>query len=297
MTTVTPAAHGLFSTVKAFMELGKLRLSALAVVAVIAGLFMGHSSVPPLSLVIPTTLGTMLVAVGSSALNMYRERDQDRQMLRTEGRPLPEGRLTPRQVLWFGLITACGGLVLLASTTNALATVLCASILLSYVLVYTPLKRVTSLNTLVGAVPGALPPVVGYVAAAHVLDPLAAVLFLLLFFWQIPHFLAIAWRYREDYARSGMKMLPVMDPDGHRTGVQMLVYTCGLMVVSLLPFMIGAAGEVYLGAVLCLDLWFFVPVVIAALFRLESAMRLCFLVSLMYLPLVLLMMVVDRVRL
>ena len=289
-----PAARGIFSTLVAFLQLGKLRLSALAVVAVVAGLYMGHPISPPLSLVLPTTVGTLLVAVAANALNMYLERHQDSQMLRTLGRPLPAGRLTPGQALWFGILTAGSGLALLALTTTALVTALCALILFSYVLVYTPLKKVTTLNTLVGAVPGALPPVVGYVASANRLNVPAAVLFLLLFFWQIPHFLAIAWRYREDYARSGMKMLPVSDPDGRTTGVQMLVYTCGLMVVSLLPFRIGMAGDIYLGAVLFLDLWFFVPVVIAAMFRLESAMRLCFLVSIVYLPLVLAMMVLDR---
>ncbi len=290
-----PAARGIFSTLGAFLELGKLRLSCLAVVAVVAGLYMGHPISPPLSLALPTTVGTLLVAIAANALNMYLERDQDSQMLRTLGRPLPAGRLTPGQALWFGIATAGAGLGLLALTTTALATFLCALILFSYVLVYTPLKKITTLNTLVGAVPGALPPVVGYVAAANRLNASAAVLFLLLFFWQIPHFLAIAWRYREDYARSGMKMLPVSDPDGRATGVQMLVYTCGLMIVSLLPFMIGMAGDIYLGAVLFLDLWFFVPVVIAAMFRLESAMRLCFLVSIVYLPLVLAMMVLDKI--
>ena len=279
----------------AFLELGKLRLSALAVLAVVAGLYMGHPISPPLSLALATTVGTLLVAIAANALNMYLERDQDSQMLRTLGRPLPAGRLTPSQVLWFGILTAGSGLTLMALTTTALATTLCALILFSYVLVYTPLKKVTTLNTLVGAVPGALPPVVGYVAAANRLNVPAAVLFLLLFFWQIPHFLAIAWRYREDYARSGMKMLPVSDPDGQATGVQMLVYTCGLMVASLLPFMTRMSGDVYLGAVLFLDLWFFVPVVIAAMFRLESAMRLCFLVSIVYLPLVLAMMVLDKI--
>jgi protoheme IX farnesyltransferase len=290
-----PPARGIFSTLVAFLELGKLRLSALAVLAVVAGLYMGHPISPPLSLALATTVGTLLVAIAANALNMYLERDQDSQMLRTLGRPLPAGRLTPSQVLWFGILTAGSGLTLMALTTTALATTLCALILFSYVLVYTPLKKVTTLNTLVGAVPGALPPVVGYVAAANRLNVPAAVLFLLLFFWQIPHFLAIAWRYREDYARSGMKMLPVSDPDGQATGVQMLVYTCGLMVASLLPFMTRMSGDVYLGAVLFLDLWFFVPVVIAAMFRLESAMRLCFLVSIVYLPLVLAMMVLDKI--
>lgn len=290
----TAAQDTRLSTLWAFLELGKLRLSALAVAAVIAGLYMGLPTHPPLNLVVATTLGTMLVAVGANALNMYQEREHDRRMRRTVARPLPAGRLTPRQVLYFGTAAAGTGLALLVLTTNLLATALCALILASYVLVYTPLKRVTFLNTWVGAVPGALPPVVGYAAAANRLDATAALLFLLLFFWQIPHFLSIAWRYREDYARSGMKMLPVLDPDGSRTSVQMAVYGCGLMVVSLMPFQVGIAGQIYLGSVLCLDLLFFVPVMIAAVFRLESAMRLCFLVSIVYLPLVLAVMVVDK---
>ncbi len=135
MTAATPASSGLLSTFMAFLELGKLRLSGLAVLAVLAGLYMGHPFVPPLGLVLPTTLGTLLVAVGSSALNMYLERDQDRKMLRTLGRPLPAGRLTPRQGLWFGILSGGCGLLLLALTTNALATVLSGLILTTYVLV------------------------------------------------------------------------------------------------------------------------------------------------------------------
>ncbi len=278
----------------AFLELGKLRLSAMAVFAVIAGLFLGTVGNPSPGMIVSTTVGTLLVAVGGNSLNMLLERKLDLRMHRTMGRPLPTGRLSPRDVLAFGLVTGCAGLAILALATNWLATATCAVIFVTYVLVYTPLKRITPLNTLVGAVPGALPPVVGYAAAAGQLDARALVLFLILFFWQIPHFLAISWRYREDYARSGMKMLSVTDPGGRSTTHQMVLYTGALVVVSLLPHGLHMAGPVYLGAAVCLDILFVVPAFLAAFLRWESAMRQTFLVSIVYLPLLLGIMVLDR---
>jgi len=284
------------STAAAYLELGKLRLSALAVFAVVAGCFMGWTphGVPPLDVVAATTLGTFLVAAASSSFNMYRERELDARMHRTQGRPLPSGRLSPAQVLRFGLVTAALGEGILLLLSRPLAAAVSALILFSYVLVYTPMKTKTPLNTLVGAIPGALPPVVGYAAVTGRVGFGALILFAILFCWQIPHFLAIAWRYREDYARAGMRMLPVVDPDGARTRLTMLLYVAGLGIASLLPFVVRMAGEVYLGAAICLDALFFAPAVTAAFTRWESAMRMTFLVSIVYLPLLLLVMVVDR---
>lgn len=282
---------------RAYAELGKPRLSALAVFAVVAGAYMGwptHHVSPPLGPMLGTTLGTFLVALAGNALNMYRERDYDRLMQRTQERPLPSGRLQPREVLGFGIALATAGLLLLLVNANLLATAICALILLSYVLVYTPMKRRTPLNTLVGAIPGALPPVVGYAAVAGSLGIGAWALFLILFCWQIPHFLAIAWRYRDDYARGGFRMLPVLDPHGERTKLTMLLYGAGLGIASLIPFVTHMAGEIYLGSAVCLDLLFLVPTVLAALTRYESMMRLTFLMSLVYLPLLLGVMVFDR---
>jgi len=285
---------GLASTLSAYAELGKLKLSSMAIFSVVAGIFLGRRGDPALGLVIGTAIGTMLMAMAGSAMNMLLEKDLDRNMQRTADRPLPSGRLTPENVRIFALVCTVLGLGLLYVSSNLLATACCAAIMVIYLLIYTPLKLVTPLNTLVGAVPGALPPVVGYAAGAGYLDRRALVLFLIMFFWQIPHFLAIAWRYREDYARSGMKMLPVVDAGGSSTGHQMMIYTSALVVVSFLPYGMHMTGEVYLGSVICLDLLFLVVTFLAAVLRWETAMRQTFLVSVVYLPLLLGIMTLDR---
>ena len=284
------------SRMRAYVELGKLRLSAMALFAVLAGLFLGSPALPEIYLSLSTVLGTVLVAVGGNALNMYLERETDLNMARTEARPLPSGRLTATEVLVFGLVCAALGLALLALRTNLVATALCATIFVTYVWVYTPLKRRSTLNTLVGAIPGALPPVVGYAAASGHVDRAAVVLFLILFLWQIPHFLAIAWRYREQYRSAGLKMLPVVDPDGHSTSTQMMVYCLSLIAVSMLPSsrLIGMTGQLYLYAALCLGSIFLVATFLAAILRRPVAMRACFSVSIVYLPLLLVAMVVDN---
>jgi protoheme IX farnesyltransferase len=234
-------------------------------------------------------------------------------MKRTQGRPLPSGRLTPREVLAFGLATSVLGVsfVLVGAsplhgdgsrpggTLNWCAATLCAAIVVSYVLVYTPMKVRTPLNTLVGAIPGALPPVVGHAAVLGQLAQPQLVLFAILFCWQIPHFLAIAWRWREDYARGGFRMLPVVDPSGHRTTTTMLLYVAGLGIASLVPVVMQVqgsrmAGSRYAAIAICLDILFFVPAVWAALRRTEAAMRMTFHVSLIYLPLLFAAMVWDR---
>ena len=300
------ARAGAFS---AFWELGKPRLSAMAVFAVVAGAYIAWpaSSGPPFDLLFFTAFGTFLAAVGAAALNMYRERHLDPLMERTQGRPLPSGRLSPGSVLLFGIVTSLIGvlLVLLFSVPlaadgsrplgswNWTAAALCALIVISYVLVYTPMKTRTPLNTLVGAIPGALPPVVGHAAVVGELALAQLVLFAILFCWQIPHFLAIAWRYRDDYARAGMRMLPVVDPTGHRTAITMLLYMGGLGIASMLPFVTGMVEPDYKYTVVAglLDVLFFVPTLIAALTRREAAMRMTFIVSIIYLPLLLLTMV------
>lgn len=286
--------QGLAGKLSAYAELGKLKLSGMAIFAVVAGIYIGRRASPSLDLVIGTSIGTMLAAMAGSAMNMLVEIDLDRKMQRTVDRPLPSGRIGRGSAKLFALVCASLGLGMLYASSNLLATGLCASIIVIYVLIYTPLKRITPLNTLVGAVPGALPPVVGYAAGAGYLDRRALVLFLIMFFWQIPHFLAIAWRYREDYARSGMKMLPVVDADGVSTGHQMMIYTSALVVVSFLPYGMQMSGEVYLGSVICLDLLFLVVTFLAAVLRWETAMRQTFLVSIVYLPLLLGIMILDR---
>jgi heme o synthase len=296
---------------RAYWELGKPRLSLLAVFAVVAGVYMGwpsRLSDPPAVLLVATTIGTFLAAVGAAALNMYRERELDPLMKRTQGRPLPSGRLTPRQVLTFGLVTSITGVVCVlvgasplgedgsraGTEWNWTAGALSAAIVLSYVLVYTPMKTRTPLNTLVGAIPGALPPVVGHAAVVGHLALPQLVLFAILFCWQIPHFLAIAWRYRDDYARAGMQMLPVVDPSGYRTAVTMLLYVAALGLASFIPYFTQMADERYAVVAFLLDVLFFVPTVFAALTRRDAAMRMTFLASIVYLPLLFLTMVLTR---
>ncbi|MEZ5966110.1 MAG: heme o synthase [Planctomycetota bacterium] len=282
------------SRLAALLELGKLRLSTLAIVAVLAGIALGAQVPLATHTVVLTGVGTLLVAVAGNALNMLIERERDKRMARTAGRPLPTGRLLPIEVAGFGIVCAVLGLAALWFGSNPLATALCATILFTYVLVYTPLKPVTTLNTLVGAVPGALPPVVGYAAAAGYVDTRALALFLILFFWQIPHFLAIAWRYREDYRRGGMRMLSVVDPKGRATAVQMIVYTLALLIVSLWPPRLLMTGDLYPLLAILLGVFFLVPVVVAAARRTDAAMRGAFLASIVYLPLLLGAMLLDR---
>jgi len=265
------------------------------------------ASHPPVGILVATTIGTFLASIGAAALNMYRERHLDQLMQRTQGRPLPTGRLSPKSVLVFGAVTSLLGvlLVLLGSSPrgvdggtptewNWAAAGLCAAIVVSYVLVYTPMKTRTPLNTLVGAIPGGLPPVVGHAAVVGHLALPQLVLFAILYCWQIPHFLAIAWRYREDYARAGMRMLPVVDPSGHRTAVTMLLYIGGLGIASMLPYITRMADEKYAVVAVLLDALFFVPTLFAAVTRRDAAMRMTFLASIVYLPLLLITMVLAR---
>ncbi|HEX6811218.1 MAG TPA: heme o synthase [Planctomycetota bacterium] len=296
---------------RAYWELGKPRLSAMAVFAVVAGAYMAwpsRRSHPPVDVLVATTLGTFLAAVGAAALNMFRERELDSLMHRTQGRPLPTGRLSSREVLVFGCtMSAIGVLCVLFGAAplradgsqsvgelNWTAALVCAAIVVSYVLVYTPMKVMTPLNTLVGAIPGGLPPVVGHAAIVGQLALPQLVLFAIVFCWQIPHFLAIAWRYREDYARAGMRMLPVVDPTGHRTAIVMVLYVACLGIASLVPFVTQMADDRYAVIAVLLNILFFVPTIFAALTRREVAMRMTFLTSIVYLPLLLLAMVWAR---
>ncbi len=308
---MTAAAISRAGKLGAYWELSKPRLSALAVFAVVAGIYMAwpaRTRHPPIDLLVMTTLGTFCAAAGAAALNMFLERDLDPLMKRTEGRPLPTGRLSPREVLIFGIVASLlgVGLVLFGAaplmpdgsrqlgTLNWVAAGLCAAIVVSYVVIYTPMKVRTPLNTLVGAIPGALPPVVGHAAIVGKLAMPQLVLFMILFCWQIPHFLAIAWRYRDDYARAGMQMLPVVDKTGVRTGITMLIYVGGLGIASLIPFFTGIAGERYALIAIFLDILFFVPTAHAALTRKAVAMRMTFIMSIIYLPLLFIAMVWDR---
>lgn len=240
-----------------FVEMTKPRIAVMVLFTVAVGALLAHRGAPEPVQLLHTLLGTALVACGASVLNQFLERRTDAHMRRTENRPLPAGRLSPLEVFAFGSALGAAGLIYLAlSLRHPLAAVVAGVTFLSYVFVYTPLKRHTTLNTLVGAVPGALPPVIGWTAATGRLDVAAIGLFLIVFLWQVPHFLAIAWIYRDDYERAGLKMLPGADPTGGLTARQMVLYCAALIPVSLVPVWCGQAGWVYVVGAALLGAWF-----------------------------------------
>lgn len=233
----------LVSRLADYVELTKPRIAVLAMAAVVVGYLLGSQGESAGLALMHATGGILLVAIGSTVLNQYLERDVDAQMQRTADRPLPSGRLTSREVLLFGLATGLLGVVHLAVFVNALTAGLALITLALYTLVYTPLKRMTPLCTAVGAISGALPPVLGWTAAGGQLDQAAFALFAILFIWQFPHFLAIAWLYREDYERAGLRMLPSRKPLARVTALHALAYALVLIPVSLLPCRFGLAGS------------------------------------------------------
>jgi protoheme IX farnesyltransferase len=244
-----------------YVELTKPRIAVLVLFTVAAGALLAYRGSFPLAVLLHTLLGTGLVAAGASALNQLLERHTDALMRRTENRPLPAGRLQSAEVLVFGMSLGLGGLIYLALAVHQPVMVAVAAVtFLSYVFVYTPLKRKTSLNTLVGAVPGALPPLIGWTAMTGSLGSEGWTLFLILFLWQVPHFLAIAWIYRDDYARAGLCMLPVCDSQGVITSRQMCLYCLTLIPVSLLPVLGRQAGPFYAAGALALG-WLFLRAV------------------------------------
>jgi len=278
-----------------FVALTKPRLNLLVLVTTLAGLYLASPAGVEPALLVNTLVGTALVAGGAAALNQVWERRTDALMRRTSMRPLPGGRLGAGEGAWFGALLSVIGLAQLAVAVNATAAGVAASTLVSYVLVYTPLKLRTPMATLVGAIPGALPPVIGWSAATGRISLEALVLFGIVFFWQMPHFLAIAWLYRDDYANAGIPLLPVLEPDGRRTGQQALVYSAALWPVSLLPAAVGLAGVPYMMVATALGLLF---VWLALRFARERSMataRTLFLFSITYLPLLLGALVADRI--
>ena len=276
-----------------FAELTKPRITSLVLVTAAVGYAVG--AVGPFSFLrfLVFMAGTALLCAGASALNQHAERDADARMARTSRRPLPAGRLRPEEALVFGLALSGAGLTLLVFV-NPLTLLLGAASLAIYVLVYTPLKRVTSLSTVIGAVPGALPPLMGWAAARGNLGDAGLGLFAILFLWQLPHFLAIGWLYRDDYARGGFAMLAVTDRDGSSSGRQAVLYATALLPVTLAAGLLASAGKGYLWGALLLGLAFLGCAVVFAWRRTSPAARLLFFSSVLYLPLVLGLMVFDR---
>jgi protoheme IX farnesyltransferase len=237
----------------------------------------------------------MLIAGGTAALNHYVERDSDRLMRRTASRPLPSGVLKPRQALAYGIALSVAGALYLYFAAGALAAGLGVATCLSYLLAYTPLKKRTVWATFVGAFPGAIPPMIGWVAATGRLDLGAWLLFAILFFWQFPHFHAIAWMYREDYARAGILMLPVVDPEGSRTFRQILVTAAALVGVSLLPAIAGLAGIIYFFGALLLSVGLLQVCLWAASSRTNVRAKWLMHATVLHIPLLLALMVYDKI--
>lgn len=281
----------------AYVELSKPRIAVLVLVATAAGFFMGlpaGSDWRALPAMLHTIIAVALVAAGANALNHYWEAVHDAVMVRTAGRPIPTGRLSPAEVFAFGIGAAALGVIWLALMVNLPAAQLAALTLVLYVLIYTPLKRLTSLCVYVGAVPGALPPVIGWTAAAGTLAADAWPLFAIVFLWQLPHFAAIAWLYREDYARAGYPMLPVLDPGGHRTSLHMMTHSVGLLMVSLLPVIQGSAGAIYAFGAMFLGLAFLGFGVHFVRCKSDGAARLHLLASVIYLPALCAFLLADK---
>jgi protoheme IX farnesyltransferase len=278
--------------IRDYLELTKPRVTTLVVLTAWMGFSLagGKSYHTAWALAL---LGTALVAGGASALNQYLERELDARMRRTQNRPLPAQRLKPEQALGFGVLLACLGLLQLAITVNVLTSFLAAISLSSYLFLYTPMKTRTSLCTLVGAIPGAIPPMMGWTAVRSSLGTQTWILFAILFIWQLPHFLAIAWMYREDYARAGFPMLPVIDPNGGITARMIILYTAILIPVTLLPGRMGLAGFSYFYGALGLGIAFFTCGAFTAFFRTPAYARRLLLASVIYLPTLLTWMVLS----
>ena len=279
-----------------FCELVKARLTALVLITTLVGFYAGSTSPVDYWKMLHALLGTALLACGASALNQLLERNLDARMRRTEDRPLPSGRLTPDAVLVIGVGLSILGLLDLTLFVNNLTGALGAATLASYLFVYTPLKRITTLNTLVGAIPGAIPPLMGWTSATGEISAAGWSLFAILFLWQLPHFMAIAWLYREDYARAGFKMLPIIDPDGRKTAAQAVCHALGLIPVSFFPSLLGVTGIVYFAAALVLGAAFLFFAIQFSRYLTAERARHLFVASIVYLPVLLGILVLDKLK-
>ena len=286
---------------RAYIALTKPRITWLILMSTGVGYFFGLKATSgeetgPIHWIslLHTLIGTGLIASGTAALNQWYERDADTLMRRTSGRPLPTGKMTAHRALVFGIVLAVLGFGELALGVNILAALLGAFTLGSYLFIYTPLKQRSHLSTVIGALPGAMPPLMGYAASHGSLTPEAWTLFAILFIWQFPHFLAIAWMYREDYARAGIRMLPVVEPDGMSTGRQIILYASTLIPVSLFPVLLGMSGKVYLVGALLLGGWFLYTGVRVAFDLTNVRARRVLLASIIYLPAIYGLMIFDR---
>lgn len=283
-----------------YAALIKHRITGLVIVATVVGFYIGHAGAifpGAAGLLLATTAGMVLLVGGANAINQLIERRFDARMERTADRPLVTGRLSRREVLLFGGAISCAGLALLFVLVNAVCAVLAAVAWCLYILAYTPLKRVTTWSLWVGAIPGAMPPVIGWSAATGAFEAESLLLFGIIFLWQIPHFLAIAWLYREDYASAGFRVVPAVDPTGRRTVIQMIAYSLLLIPLSLLPTFFGLAGYVYYVGAMTLGFAFLAFALEVARLRSRLSAQQHFHASLAYLALLFTLMVFDKTAL
>jgi protoheme IX farnesyltransferase len=287
-----PGAHR--GSIVDLFTLTKPRLNLLVVATSAAGYYLGAAGVPEAGPMAQAVAGTALVAAGAAVLNQVIERDTDALMRRTRTRPLPDRRVLPGDARLFGIALSACGLALLAAQRQWLPPCLALATLIIYLMIYTPLKRRTPLATLVGALPGALPPLIGWTASHGTISLGGVALFAIVFVWQMPHFMAIAWMYRDDYAKAGFPMLPVIDPGGARAGRQAVVYAAALVPISALPALAGVSGTPYLIAAMGLGIGFLGLAVSFAAARTDQSARRLFFGSITYLPVLWIAMIVNR---
>ena len=280
----------------AFMELTKPRIAIMLVLTSAAGFYLGSNTLKaPFNFVLflNSMIGITLLAFGVAALNQYWERDLDKLMERTAKRPLPIGKLTPAEALIFSLAITAGAEIYLALAVNLLTAGLGLVVIVGYVLMYTPMKTRTPISTAVGAIPGAMPPLMGWTSAANGISTEALVLFWLLFIWQFPHFLAIANMYKEQYRAAGIRMLPVVEKEGKNTAFQIVFFSVVIIPVSVIPYFTGVSGIIYFIGAIVLGLWFLSAGIKAAREKTPEASRKLLMTSVMYLPLIFFLMVVN----
>ncbi len=291
---IEPGRLSLRERIAAYVELTKPRITFLIVLTSAAGFGLASRGRVDYLALFSALLGIALLSSGIATLNQYAERDLDGLMRRTASRPLPAGKLASWEALAFGVVLTVLAEVYLLVLVNPLSAVLGLTVIAGYLFAYTPLKTRTSLSTLVGAFPGAVPPLIGWTAARGTISLEGWVLFAILFLWQFPHFLAIAWMYREDYGRAGILMLPVVEPDGRVTAQQIVVYTLMLIPVSLLPTLLGMSGKIYFYGAIVLGLLFLYSSLRAAFSMSRQHARRLLLASVLYLPLLFILMVLNK---
>lgn len=285
---------GIRERIQAFVELTKPRIAFMLILSAAAGFYMGTVGAFNFVLFVNAMIGIGLLAFGVATMNQWLERRIDVHMERTAGRPLPTGRVTPNEALVFGIVQCAVAELYLFFLVNPLTAAFGTTVIVGYVFLYTPLKTKTSASTAIGAIPGAMPPLMGWTAAANEFTLGAWILFVFLFLWQFPHFFAIAWLYKDQYAKAGIKMLPVVDRDGKLTARQIVMFTLMLVAVSLAPFFFGFSGWIFGAAALVLGLWFLFESIRTAKAKTPEMARRLLYVSVLYLPLLFTIMVLDK---